>query len=102
MLYIRRCAPPRGPRPAGHPVTVGPPTGERAKPHGSRWSAQLDERPGRVGLGLLGLSWADGEGMTRLPPQPPHDLDLVAASILEPEVPAGGREYGRFMRGRCS
>jgi hypothetical protein len=31
--------------PAGHPVTVGPPTGERAEPHGSRWSAPLDERP---------------------------------------------------------
>jgi hypothetical protein len=29
-----------------------------ARPHGSRWSAPLDERPGRVGLGLLGLSWA--------------------------------------------
>ena len=34
------------------------------------------------------MSWADGAGMTRLPPQPPHDLDLVAASILEPKVPA--------------
>jgi hypothetical protein len=43
-----------------------------------------------MGLGLLGLSWADGAGMTRLPPQPPRNLDLVAASILEPEVPAGG------------
>jgi hypothetical protein len=44
-----------------------------------------------AGLGLLGLSWADGAGVTRLPPQPPHNLNLVAASILEPEVPAGGK-----------
>jgi hypothetical protein len=43
-----------------------------------------------VALGLLGLPWADGDGMTRLPPQPPASLDRAAASILEPEVPAGG------------
>jgi len=42
---------------------------------------------------LLGLSWADGGGMGRLPPQPPADLDQAAASILEPEVPAGGTEH---------
>jgi hypothetical protein len=41
-----------------------------------------DERPGRVGLGLLGLSWADGEGMTGFPPQPPRNLDHAAVSIL--------------------
>jgi hypothetical protein len=76
--------------PGCHPVTVGPPTGERAKRHGSRWSAPLDERPWPVALGLLGLSWAVGDGMTRLPPQPPDNLDQAAASILEPEVPAGG------------
>jgi hypothetical protein len=29
----------RTPRPAGHPVTIGPPIEERAKPCGSRWSA---------------------------------------------------------------
>ena len=45
-----------------------------------------------VGLGLLGLSWADGAGVTRLPPQPPHNLNLVATSILEHEVPAGGNK----------
>jgi hypothetical protein len=45
-----------------HPVTVGPSSGERAEPHGSRWSAPPDERPWPVGLGLLGLSWADGVG----------------------------------------
>jgi hypothetical protein len=28
--------------------------------------------------------------MTRLPPQPPRNLDHAAASILEPEVPAEG------------
>ena len=28
--------------------------------------------------------------MARLPPQPPHNPDHAAASILEPEVPAGG------------
>ena len=28
--------------------------------------------------------------MTRLPLQPPRNLDLVAAFILEPKVPAGG------------
>jgi hypothetical protein len=62
---------PRTLRPAGHPVTVGPPTGERAKRHGSRWSAPLDERPWPVALGLLGFAWADGDGMTRHPPQAP-------------------------------
>jgi hypothetical protein len=51
---------------------------------------RADERPGPVALGLLGLPWADGAGMTRLPPQPPDNLDHAAASILEPEVPAGG------------
>jgi hypothetical protein len=35
----RPCALPRGPGPAGHPVTVGPPTGERGQCHGSGWSA---------------------------------------------------------------
>jgi hypothetical protein len=40
--------------------------------------------------GLLGLSRADGVGATRLPPQPPANLDHAAASILEPEAPAGG------------
>ena len=76
--------------PAGHPVTVGPPTGERAKPRGPRWSTLPDERPWPAGLGLLGLSWADGAGMARLPPQPKDNLDRMAVSILEPEVPAGG------------
>jgi hypothetical protein len=66
------------------------PSGERAKPHGSRWSTLPDERPWPVGLGLLGLSWVDGDRMIRLPPQPPDHLDQVLASILEPEVPAGG------------
>jgi hypothetical protein len=44
-----------------------------------------------VALGLLGLSWADGDGMTWLPPQPRDHLDQ-AASILEPEDPAEGIE----------
>jgi hypothetical protein len=43
-----------------------------------------------VALGLLGLPGADGDGMGRLPPQPPDNRDHAAASILEPEVPAGG------------
>jgi hypothetical protein len=43
-----------------------------------------------VALGLLGLPWADGDGMGRLSPQPSDNLDPAAASILEPEVPAGG------------
>jgi len=36
--------------------------------------------------------------MTRLPPQPRDHLDRVEASILEPEVPAGGSErlYRQF------
>jgi len=42
-----------------------------------------------VALGLLGLPWADGDEMGRLPPQPPGSLHQTA-SILEPEVPAGG------------
>jgi hypothetical protein len=91
-LYIWPSASPRGPRPAGHPVTVGPPAGERAGRRGSRWSAPLDERPWPAALGLLGFAWADGDGMGRLPPQPPDNLDQVAASILEPEVPAGGNK----------
>jgi hypothetical protein len=44
-----------------------------------------------VALGLLGFAWADGEGMGRLPPQQPDNLDQPSASILEPEVPAGGK-----------
>ena len=40
LVYAR--APARLP---DHPVTVGPPNGERARPYGSRWSAPLDERP---------------------------------------------------------
>ena len=90
---MRASAPPRGPRPAGHPVTVGPPTGERGKRHGSRWSAPPDERPWPVALGLLGLPLADGDGMGRLLPQPPDNLDQASTSILEPEVPAGGIEF---------
>jgi hypothetical protein len=42
-----------------------------------------------VALALLGLPWADGDEMGRLPAQPPDNLDQ-AASILKPEVPAGG------------
>ena len=42
--------------------------------------------------GLLGFAWADGDRMTWLPPQPPDNLDPAAASILEPEVPAGASE----------
>jgi aryl sulfotransferase len=34
--------------------------------------------------------WGDGDGMSRLPPQPPGHLDQEAAPVLEPEVPAGG------------
>jgi hypothetical protein len=79
--------------PAGHPVTVGPPTGERGKRHGSRWSTPPAERPWPVALGLLGLPWADDDGMGRLPPQLPDHLDQEAASTLEPEIPAGGIEF---------
>jgi hypothetical protein len=87
LLVIRPSALPRRPRPAGHPVTVGPPTGERGKRHGSRWSALLDERPWAVAL-----AWADGDGMGRLPPQPPDDLDQAAASILgSPRPPPEAR-----------
>jgi hypothetical protein len=50
---------------------------------------------------VLGSSWADGDGMTRHPPQPYEGLDGARSSILDPEVPAGGvelspgRVYGR-------
>jgi len=57
------------------------------KRHGPRWSSPLVERPWPVALGLLGLPWADGAGMGRLPPQPPANLGQAAASILEPEAP---------------
>jgi hypothetical protein len=43
-------------------------------------------------LGLPGYAWADGEGMTRLRPQLPEDLEAFPASILEAEIPAGGNE----------
>jgi hypothetical protein len=33
-----------------------------------------------------------GVDLARLPPKPPHNPDHAAASILEPEVPAGGTE----------
>jgi hypothetical protein len=36
--------------------------------------------------------------MTSLPPQPPDNLYQVAASILEPEVPAGGVDSPRRVR----
>jgi hypothetical protein len=48
-----------------------------------------DERPVPAALGLRGLPRADGDGMARLPPQPPDNLDQTAASILLPEAPAG-------------
>src|SRR5215472_10231953 len=40
-----------------------------------------------VALGLLGLSWSDGDGMGSTSPQPSDNLDQVPASILEPEAP---------------
>jgi len=40
---------PRTARPAGHPVTVGPPTGERGKPHGS---IRISSRVGSHGEGF--------------------------------------------------
>src|SRR5215471_10281123 len=40
-----------------------------------------------VALGLLGLSWTDGDGMGGPSPQPSDNLDQVPASILEPEAP---------------
>ena len=40
-----------------------------------------------VGRPPLGLPWADGDGMGRLPPQPPANSTRRQASILEPEVP---------------
>jgi hypothetical protein len=67
-----------------------PPSGERGKRRGSRWSTLPAERPWPAALGLLGLPWADGDEMGRLPHQPPDNLDQAATSILEPEVPAGG------------
>jgi len=92
---------PRGPRPAGHPVTVGPPTGERAKRHGSRWSALPDERPGPVALGLLGSClgrWCRGDQASTPATRQPRPC---GASILEPEVPAGGM-IGRTLSMCCS
>jgi hypothetical protein len=47
---------------------------------------------GPVPLGLLGLLWADGGGMGRLPPQPPANLGEAAESISEPEAPTGGKQ----------
>src|SRR5262249_46989386 len=44
-IVLRSSAPPRRPRLAGHPVTVGPPTGERAERRGPRCGALSDERP---------------------------------------------------------
>src|SRR6202035_3416089 len=99
-LVIRLSAPPRGPRPAGHPVTVGLPTGERGKRHRSRWSAPPDERPWAVALGLPGLPWADGDGMGRLPSQPPGDLDQAVASILEPDAPPEAVRVARWGCGQ--
>jgi hypothetical protein len=61
-------------RPVGSAVTVDPPYGERARPHGSRWSALLDERPERVGSGLLGFAWADGDGVKRIPASAMREL----------------------------
>lgn len=82
----------REPLPAGHPVAVGPASGERGKRHGSRWSAPPDERSWPMALGLLGLPWADGGEMGRLPPQPPANLDQAAESIPEPRGPRRRRQ----------
>jgi len=54
------------------------------------WSSR-HRRPTNRGRGKLGLFWADGDGMGRLPPQPSSNLDKAAASIPEPEAPAGGK-----------
>jgi hypothetical protein len=47
-----------------------------------------------MAFGLLGLPWADGDGMTGPMPQLPGDLNQTAATILEPEVFAGGTKAG--------
>jgi hypothetical protein len=61
------------------PSVLRPPQGT---PHLTPSASPRGPRP----AGLLGLLWADGDGMGRLPPQPFDNLDQ-AASILEPEVP---------------
>jgi hypothetical protein len=42
-----------------------------------------------VALGLLGSSFADSDGMGRASTSATRNLSQEAASILEPEVPAG-------------
>jgi len=45
---------------AAIPSAVVPHNVERVCPLVSRWSAQLDERPGHQGARLLGSAWDDG------------------------------------------
>src|SRR5271157_3244267 len=78
--------------PSVHPVTVGPPSGERAKPHRSRWSALPDERPWPVGLGLLGLSWGDGDGVNRHPSSATRGLEVFRRPSWSPRSPPEAME----------
>lgn len=64
---------------------------ERARALASRWSAQLDERPGRQGPCLLGLpgSMADGMGVPR-PSHPRAAPAYGAPPSRSRSAPAGG------------
>ena len=66
------------------------PRARRRRPEGATGSRWIMSRTTCV-LGVSGVSvrLAHGDGMGRPPPQPPDYLDQVAASIPEPEVPAG-------------
>jgi hypothetical protein len=58
------------PSPSAHPPGSGAgATGQGGAPHRTN---------DLMALGLLGLPWAGGDGMTRLPPQPPDNLNQAA------------------------
>jgi hypothetical protein len=76
---------------------------QRAKPRTPRPASSRHRRltSSGAGLGLLGLSGADGEGMTGLPPQPKRQgRPTCLASVLEPEFPAGGWVAGLLIDGQ--
>jgi len=75
------CAPPGERRPGRHERRS-----EQHSPAGEARCPDCDDRSV-----CSGLSWADGDGANRNAPSATTRLEPFPASILDPEVPAGGK-----------